>query len=128
MKLSTIAQQMKSLRLEKFPSSTLTVYGNSIRALNHKMTELQSVCNVDGYQSTFKNHFHAPRSLEFPPTPGHLDVKGSCTCGFSVKGHTSSFEITLEIPSYGCHGTLQCEVILQVNVFQYNNHFEQEKK
>lgn len=115
MKLSTLAQPMKSLRLKKnSPLPPLAGCGKSIRALNHKMTEPGSVFDVDGYQSTFKNHFHASCSLEFPPSPRHLDVKGSYTCGFSVKGDTSSFDITLEIPSYGCHGTMQWEVILQI--------------
>lgn len=92
------------------------------------MTEPRSVFNVDGYQSTFRNHFHASCSLEFPPSPRHLDVKGSYTCGFSVKGDTSSFEITLEIPSYGCQGTMQWEVILQIKCVSIQQPFRTGEK
>lgn len=108
---------------KKSPSSTLAVCGNSSRALNRKMTESQNVCNGDGYQSTLKNYFHAPCSLEFPPLPCHLDVKRSYTCGSSVKGHTSSSEITLEIPSYGCYGTVEWEVILHIKCVSIQHPF-----
>ena len=76
------------------------------------MTESQNAHNGDGYQSTFKRIFHALRSLEFPLLPGPCCQEELHMWVSSVKAYTSKSEITLEIPSHGCGGTVEWQVIL----------------
>ena len=76
------------------------------------MTDSQNARNGDGYQSTFKKFFHALCNLEFPILPPPWCQEELHLWVSSVKGHTSKSEITLEIPSHGCGGAVEWQVIL----------------
>ena len=104
------------------------MYGNSSRVLNHKMTESQNICNVDRYQSTFKNYFHAPCSLEFPPSPHHLDVRRSYTCGSSVTVTQVHLRLPWKFPPMGVMVQWNERWFYTLNMFLYSHHSEEEKR